>query len=376
MVALVLYLTILVAWLWVEEPRRARELKQARAIFGRHPGIKIAILGSYGKTTMKELLLAVLSSQKTVAATPGNKNVAISHARWAKKLTGKEDVVLIEYGEGGPGDISRLAELSQPDQAIITGLAPNHLDNYKSLADVAEDLLSIKKFVSPKHIYVSGDGSLDNYTTSGLQHYNMDNVLGWRISKVVLGYDSLAFTMSHGKRHIHIKSGLIGRHQVPVLAFVAALADSLGVDVKHIEKAMAQTKPFEHRMQPRSLQGAWIIDDTYNGNIEGIKAGLELLKELPAKRKIYVTPGLVDQGSETKRVHREIGVAIAKANPDKVILMQNSVTDDIHHGLTAGGYAGSVELIDDPLGYYTSLEHRLARGDLIMLQNDWTDNYS
>lgn len=376
MVSFVLYLTVLLAWLWIEEPKRNRELRQARKIFKKHTGIKVAILGSYGKTTMKELLSSVLSSKKSVAATPGNKNVPISHARWAHSVSGQEDILLLEYGEGEPGDIKRLAELSQPNMAVITGLAPNHLDRYKSLDEVAEDLFSIEKFVPGDNVYINGDGSFEGYDISRFQKYDLDKVMGWKIGNIKLDYDATTFTMRSGKKRLNIKSHLIGRHQTPVLALAAALAERLGVSHEHIEKSLKQSKPFEHRMEPRLVNGAWIIDDTYNGNLEGIKAGLQLLEELPAKRKVYVTPGLVDQGRETERVHREIGVAITKANPDLVVLVQNSVIDFISSGLTAGGYGGLIEIINNPLEFYTNLEHRLAHGDLWLLQNDWTDNYS
>jgi UDP-N-acetylmuramyl pentapeptide synthase len=129
-------------------------------------------------------------------------------------------------------------------------------------------------------------------------------------------------------------------------------------------------------MQPYQLQGAWVIDDTYNGNLEGIRAGTVLLAELPAKRKIYVTPGLVDQGAEKERVHKEVGRLISEAQPDMVVLMRNSVTGYIEEGLKAGGYSGEVRIETQPLEFYTNLSHFVATGDVVVMQNDWTDNYA
>jgi UDP-N-acetylmuramyl pentapeptide synthase len=129
-------------------------------------------------------------------------------------------------------------------------------------------------------------------------------------------------------------------------------------------------------MYPRATHGAWIIDDTYNGNIDGMRAGLALLDELPAKRKIYVTPGLVDQGVETESVHVELGKLIAQSNPDRVVLMKNSVTDFISKGMEKEGYKGEVRIEQDPLNFYLNIEHFVAAGDLVLMQNDWTDNYT
>jgi UDP-N-acetylmuramoyl-tripeptide--D-alanyl-D-alanine ligase len=139
---------------------------------------------------------------------------------------------------------------------------------------------------------------------------------------------------------------------------------------------VSKTKPYQHRLQPYELNGAWVIDDTYNGNLEGIKAGTALLRDLKAKRKIYVTPGLVDQGEENERVHIEVGKAIAQAKPDLVVLMKNSVTSYIKKGLKKGEYKGEVQVKDDPLDFYVNLKHLVASGDLVLMQNDWPDNYA
>jgi UDP-N-acetylmuramyl pentapeptide synthase len=119
-----------------------------------------------------------------------------------------------------------------------------------------------------------------------------------------------------------------------------------------------------------------VIDDTYNGNLEGLKAGLALLKELPARKKWYVTPGLVDQGAETKRVHTELGAAIAVSQPDIVVLMQNSVTAIIEQAMKSNGYSGELRIEQHPLDFYLNIEHMIANGDVILMQNDWTDNYN
>ena len=352
-------------------------LKQARRQLQNHPAVKIAVLGSYGKTTMKELLLTVLSEVKNVKATPGNMNVPISHARWVTKRVGTdEDVLIFEYGEGEPGDISRFAKLTRPDYGVITGLAPNHLDHYPSLEAVADDLLSIRHTVADEKLLLNSDAAGLHQQALGIPTYGESGVGEWKVEKITVNYEGTGFVMKRGDTTLKLRSQLLGRHQTGPLAAAAALASELGLTAGQIEAGIAKTKPFEHRMEARQLHGAWLVDDTYNGNLEGIRAGLRLLGDLEAKRKIYVTPGLVDQGAETDRVHREIGRLIAAAAPDKVVLMQNSVTPAIQSGMETGGYKGELVIEDDPLNFYTNLEHTVAAGDLLVMQNDWTDNYT
>lgn len=357
----------------ITDPKEWRQADRAREIFEGHEGLRIAVLGSYGKTTMKELLRTVLSEKLKVAATPANKNVTASHAAFARTLKGDEDVLIIEYGEGEPGDIKKFAHYTDPDRAVITGLAPVHLDKYPSFELAAKDLFSIRDYVGT--VYVNDDSeSVKPYLRHNDKLFNRQRAWVWDVKDVKSDLTGTSFSLEYQRQKINLKSQLLGRHNIGFLAFVAAFALEEGLSPEQIQAGVAKTAPFEHRMQPHQLNGAWVIDDTYNGNLEGIRAGTELLAELKAKRKIYVTPGLVDQGAENERVHKEIGRLIKAADPDMVVLMRNSVTGFIQEGLK--GYQGELRIEDEPLEFYSNLPHFVAAGDLVVMQNDWTDNYA
>ena len=198
----------------------------------------------------------------------------------------------------------------------------------------------------------------------------------WRISDIKVEISGTSFVMTCKKQKLFIKSALLGRHHVATLAMAALLANELGLSKKQIEDGLAKTTPFEHRMQPRIVAGATILDDTYNGNVEGILAGLELLHELKANKKIYVTPGLVDQGEETEKVHHEIAKKLYDVAPDLIVLMDNSATKIIEDALAKLNYQGLIQIETDPLNFYQNLDKIVAAGNLVMLQNDWTDNYN
>lgn len=359
----------------VVKPRHGSEVAVATNKLAGMKATRIAVLGSYGKTSLKELLLAVLSSDKKVKATEGNKNVLISQARWVQKLDGDEEVLIFEYGEGEPGDISKFASFSKPDYAVVTGLAPAHLDFYSSLSAVADDFSKINDYVPPEKCFVNKATDEQISKVKGL-YYSEQGADGWEVSNKQLSFEGTSFTLTKAKQKLKIKTQLLGYHHIGPIVAVVLLAQRLGLSDKQILSALSSAKPYEHRMQPRQLRGAWIIDDTYNGNIDGMKAGLALLSELPATRRIYVTPGLVDQGEETERVHQELGRLIAESKADKVVLMQNSVTEFIARGLAEKHFSGELSVEAEPLNYYTNLEHHLAAGDLILLQNDWPDSYN
>ena len=373
---LIIFPTILGRWLIIV-PGERKQIAQTRDILSKHSGIKIAVAGSYGKTSMKELLLTVLGAGKDVAATPANKNVASSHAQFARKLTGKEDVIIIEYGEGAPGDVNRFSLTTQPNIGVITGVAPAHLDRYKTIEAAGKDIFSLADYLRGEHVYVNDESKDAKPFIKPQYHlYSQKGLDDWNVKDVEISLEGTSYTLTEGDKDYRIKSGLLGRHQIGPLTAAVAIAEELGLTKKQIEAGISKTTPFEHRMEPRHLYGAWIVDDTYNGNIEGMRVGLEFLHELKAKRKIYVTPGLVDQGKEAEKVHWRLGELIAKSNPDKVVLIRNSAVEFIQAGMRQGGYKGEVVIEIDPLNFYTHLDQFIAAGDIVLMQNDWTDNYS
>lgn len=362
--------------IFIAAPNEKNLMLDSERIFKVHPAIKIGVAGSYGKTTFKEIITTVLKEKFNVAVTPGNMNTPIAHARFAAKLDGDEDILVLEYGEEYPGDTKRFIKTTKPDYAVLIGLAPNHLDYYKTLDNLAADLLELRTLGSEK-LLINGESKL-------LQPYlqKSDTIItkkaagGWRISDIKVEISGTSFTMTSKKQKLFIKSALLGRHHVATLAMAAMLASELGLSKKQIEDGLAKTIPFEHRMQPRIVGGATILDDTYNGNVEGILAGLELLHELKANKKIYVTPGLVDQGEETEKVHHEIAKKIYDVAPDLIVLMDNSATKIIEDALAKLNYQGLVQIETNPLNFYQNLDKVVAAGNLVMLQNDWTDNYN
>ena len=375
--ALVVTLPLVAARIFIQTPKEKKNIKASMHIFASTKAVKIAVAGSYGKTSMKELLGHVLSSQKNVAITPANKNVASSHALYAKKLKGDEDVLVVEFGEGRPGDVARFTQTFAPDIVVITGIAPAHLDQYASLDEAAKDIFTAAAHVKPGAVYVNADSvAAQPYIVEGNVAYSHEGTEAARVGEVKVSVNELRFTLTTKKQTYTIKTQLIGRHNIGPIVACVQIAEKLGLDKKHIEASLATMRPYEHRMEPRLQQDAWIIDDTYNGNIDGMTAGLALLAELSAKRKIYVTPGLVDQGKETKAVHTALGECIAQAAPGIVVLMKNSVQPYIAQGMQNGGYSGQLRVEDDPLGFYTHLNEFIAAGDVVLLQNDWPDNYA
>lgn len=341
-----------------------------------HQALRIAVAGSYGKTTVKEILLTILEEKMHVAASPGNMNTPIGIARFVQKLDSTEDVLIFEYGEEKPGDVAHLASITMPDVGVITGISAAHMTSFKTMDRVADTIFELKGSPGVTRMYGNIESDMvKERLGSGDLGYSQAGCDGWVVSDVHASLEGLSFTVTKDKKIISLQTTLIGSHLVGPIVCAVAIADHLGLSIGEIEHAATQLRAFEHRMQPKNIHGALVIDDTYNGNPAGVAAGLRLLKDSKARRRVYVTPGLVEQGKDSPQVHRSIGIQIADS-ADVAVLMRNSVTADISSGLKAANFKGQLIEIDDPMEFYANLDSFVAAGDVLLMQNDWPDNYA
>jgi UDP-N-acetylmuramoyl-tripeptide--D-alanyl-D-alanine ligase len=352
-------------------------LRQTRAVLQAHPGRKIAVAGSYGKTSMKEMLRAAIGKGKLVAATTDNMNTLIAISRFARRLNGEEEVLIIEFGEYRPGDIRHFARLVGPEIAVITGVNEAHLANFRSLDITRENIFTLEQFVEPQNLYVNGESGLAAQRAGGANLYSRAGVGKLKVTDASSSLDGTSFKIGKGKKALSVDVPLLGLHNVGPLGAAVAVARELGLDDATISKGLGTLTPHPGRLEPQPRGGGvTVLNDTYNGNPDGVRVALEFFAELKAKRKLYVTPGLVEMGPRTREVHLEIGRQLAGAGIDAVYLMVNSATPFIADGLDEGHYKGELHWVDKPKEFYENLDLITKSGDIVLLQNDWTDNYS
>ena len=335
-----------------------------------------AIAGSFGKTTMKEMLLTTLSEGKKVAATPGNMNTPLGISRFVERLTGDEEILIFELGEYYPGDIKELCELVQPTMGVITGINEAHLERFKTIDRTTSTIFELADYLKNKNLWANGESPLvAKHMRAGMKSYTRKGVGKLKVQHAKTGLEGTDFQVVGGGTKLRIHSRLLGLHTIGPLAAVADMAAELGFTPKQIEAGLSATKPFEHRMQPQQAGDIWTIDDSYNGNPDGARVAIEFLAGIKGHRRVYVTPGLVEVGSATAEVHRAIGKQLA-SSVDVVILVQNSATPHIEAGLKSADFAGQVIWYEDGLSCLDALPHITKPGDVVLLQNDWSDNYA
>jgi UDP-N-acetylmuramoyl-tripeptide--D-alanyl-D-alanine ligase len=366
----------------VQKPFELYLMRQAKKKLENHSGVKIAIVGSYGKTTMREIVKTVLSEGKSgmikVSTPPKNHNTPIGISRFVEGLAGDEDILVFELGEYYPGDINDLCRLIQPKIGVITGINEAHLDRFKSLDRTTKAIFEIADWVDSNNLYVNGENDLaKNNAHSNNIIYNRDGVASLKTNNLKSDLTGTSFSVSVHGEEFKMHSNLLGLHNVGPLLASIDIALKLGLSIEEIQRGVSKTKAFEHRLNAKTdEQGVTTIDDSYNGNPDGVKAVIEFLSTLKGAHRWYVTPGLVETGIRTEEVHKHIGEILAKSGIEKVVLIKNSVTPFILSGLENSGYSGEVIWFDDALSAFKALSHLTVKGDIVLLQNDWPDQYA
>ena len=353
-------------------------IQKAKQKLKKHKAMKIAIAGSYGKTSMKEILKTVLSEKKKVAAPLHNYNTLLGISRFAQTLKGDEEILIFEFGEYYPKDIKKLCDLVQPSTGIIIGINEAHLQKFKKINKTIKTIFELSDFLKEKPIYVNNENDLakknilDNHIV-----YSRKGINKWTTKDLQTDLFGTNFLLCKENENFKIKTKLLGLHQIGSLMVAIDIAAKLGMPMNQIIQGIAKIKPFEHRLELKiDNAGVFILDDSYNGNPDGVKAVIEFLKLLHNYRRFYVTPGLVEMGSKTQKIHHTIGVQLAKAKIEKIILIKSSVTPFIAEGLKDTNYKGEIIWFDDALTAFNALQYLTIKDDVVLLQNDWPDQYA
>lgn len=362
----------------IERPIMAHKMRQAKQRLQKSSAIKIAVAGSYGKTTMREILRIVLSQGKIVSAPSASINTPLGISRFIYQLSGQEEVIVFELGEARPGDIKQLCQLVEPDMGIITGVNEAHLETFERVEKAADTVFELADWLKGKPLYVNAENNLAKARAKANHvKFGCDGIGNWKVIETETDLSGLRFTLVMGNKQLKLESKLLGRHLIGPLVVAVAISDSLGLTAEQIAQGISQTKPFPHRLEPQTREaGVTILDDSYNGNPDGVRAVIEFLASLSTKRRFYITPGLVEMGAESAKIHRQIGEWLAKAGIEEVVLIKTSVSGWIAEGLKGAGWSGEVRWYDDMPAAIKALPHLTLPGDIALIQNDWPDQYA
>lgn len=347
--------------------------------------IRVGITGSYGKTSTKFILGAILGEKYKTLVPPQSYNTPMGLTRVVREqLRDEHQVFIAEMGARHVGDIAELCGLVHPKYAVLTSVGPQHLETFYSIENVMktkyelveglpEDGVAVfngeneyvrqlyKKTKLRKILYaLSPDGDVDLWVEE---------------TKTTSEGSEFAVTAKDGRRFI-CRTRLLGRHNVLNILGGIALALELGMTSEEITRGVAKVEPVEHRLQILPTgNGVTVIDDAFNSNPEGCASAIEVISQFPG-RKIVVTPGMVELGEKEDIENYKFGKTMS-AVCDFVFLVGPKHTKPIYKGLSDGGFPIQNIFVAKTLEEASAQMGGILRaGDVVLFENDLPDNYN
>lgn len=350
-----------------EVPHNKKFIRQAKKKLSGSKIKVIAITGSYGKTTTKNILYSILSSKYKVLTTPRSHNTPIGIALALNNANLDDyDIFIAEMGARHLGDIAELCEICPPDYSLITGICGQHLETFltfKNIVKAKGEILS-----ATKNMTVIADDAYDLFA-----EYNFSKTRCGCAKDVESSKDGTAFTLTLGGESKRVKTKLLGEHSANNIALAAEAAFAVGMTVDEIASAIGGIDYIEHRLQLIESGGVNILDDGYNSNVKGARAALKVLKYFDG-RKIVVTPGLVELGVLEEDENSALGKELVGF--DLVILVGDTLVKFVENGYkSAGGDMEKIKIKPNLASAQEELKGYLHSGDTVLFLNDLPDIY-
>jgi len=308
----------------------------------------VAITGSNGKTTTKEMVASMLRERWTVLKTEGNFNNRLGVPHTLLRLTKRHQVAVVEMGVDAEGQTTRLCEIAKPTLGVITNIGPDHMEFFKSLEGSARAKAELLAALpNDGTIVLNADDHFYGFLKK--QKSCREISFGMKARAHVRGSDIqgagpqtvFRVHVRGRKRSSRITLNVHGRHNVSNALAAVAVGQALGVSMEKTVAGLKKFRPAAMRSQIKSIQGLTIIEDCYNANPASMKAAITLLKELgEGHPTIAVVGDMLELGPGAEAMHRDVGAYMADQSVSSLIVC-GDLGDEIARGARRRGMTSS-----------------------------------
>lgn len=302
----------------------------------------LAVTGSAGKTSTRQMISAVLAKKYRLWSTEGNFNNEIGLPLTILGLTGEHDWAVVEMGANHPGEIKRLCEIAEPRIAVITNVGPAHLEGFLTLESVrnakAEILANIP---ADGAAIINGDDAM--LRTLALNqiptvlYYGFEAANNIRAEEFELRSNGSRFKVNTPNTAFVINLNVPGNFMAQNALAAIAAGYYLQVSPKDTAAALAEFTGGDKRLEiTASKQGVYIINDSYNANPLSMAAAMSVLANAEAARKILVMGSMGELGESAQKMHTEMGELAARYNFDRLYLCGPFVEYTVHGAINGG----------------------------------------
>jgi UDP-N-acetylmuramoyl-tripeptide--D-alanyl-D-alanine ligase len=335
----------------------------------------VAVTGSNGKTTTKELMAAILGTRWNTLKPAGSFNNQWGLPLTLLELGPEHGALVVELGTNQPGEIAELAALAKPTVGAVTVVAPVHTEFLGSLEGVRDEKAGLVRALAPEGVAVL---NADDARVASMARDTRARVLTFgtaatadvrAVGEISDGPDGLTFTLVHGGATQRIALALSGRHNVVNALAAAGAGVALGFSLAEIATGLAAARPAKGRCVWRMAGEVRLLDDTYNANPESVRAALDTVAAHRggARRLVVVLGDMLELGPAVEEAHREIGrYAVSPAGADVVVGMGRHARTLVEAARAAGvSEAQHTETFEDTVAF---LLKELVPGDLVLVK--------
>ena len=359
--------------------------RDAQRILRQRPDlIRIGITGSWGKTSVKFILGALLQEKYNTLITPSSFNTPMGLTSVIRtKLEPGHRVFVAEMGARHVGDIKELCRLVHPQFGVLTSVGPQHLDTFHTLDRIRKTKYELMDAIPSDGscFFADDDGIvLELYEKTQKEKFlagldgQRDDVWAENIHTSPVGSD---FILRMGDERVPCHTEMLGELNIRNIVLCASVCRKLGMSALEISRGIAKLQPVEHRLQLiRNPGGMTVIDDAFNSNILGARQAFQVLKRFPGRR-VIVTPGMVELGQREEELNRAFGRDMADCC-DVAILVGRKHSQAIVEGLVESGFPREQIFVVRSLAEATDTlrSQRIGAGDSVLFENDLPDHYN
>jgi UDP-N-acetylmuramoyl-tripeptide--D-alanyl-D-alanine ligase len=281
----------------------------------------VAVGGSNGKTTTKELLASILRQKLSTVWSEASFNNDIGVPLTLLRLEKKHEAGVMEVGTNHPGELAPLLGMVQPRMGVITSIGREHLEFFNDLAGVArEEGTLAEQLPAGGVLFMNGDSEwtpeIVHRTRARAVRVGVGDKNDWRASNIRLANNGVAFRVGSPVAEFSgdYRINLLGRHQVMNAMLAMAVGAEMGLSRAEIERGLAECQPPKMRMQLWESNGVRVLDDAYNANADSMLAALQTLQDMPCKgRRVAVLGDMAELGSHSEAAHVEVGKRTVEA---------------------------------------------------------------
>jgi UDP-N-acetylmuramoyl-tripeptide--D-alanyl-D-alanine ligase len=327
----------------------------------RWAGKVVGVTGSAGKTTTKDVIAAVLGTAMRVGKTIGNFNNHVGLPLSVLRIPQEAQVAVLEYGMNHAGEIRALGRIAPPDVAVVTNVGYAHIENFNSIDDVAAAKRELVEALKP------GGTAVLNADDERVRQFKAPNTVYYGLSQaadIELRADGVRFRVDD----VQFESPMQGRHAISnILAGIAA-AGVFGIPARDARDAVRDLSPGKMRGERITRNGIEIINDCYNSNPDAARGMLDVLRDIPARRKIAVLGEMLELGRWAEPLHREVGKYAARCGVSVLVGVRGDARFLVESAISAGLSSGAAFFFEDPEQAGLHLRTIAREGDAILFK--------